>query len=532
MRIKKFLYLFALKSNKMQKLNVTKQTLLMLCLSFAIHQANAQSWNLAGNADATAASYLGTSNAVDLQFKTNNITRGTFNSLGLFTLNGNLTWSSRANGITFTNAGTGTINPMIRMFASGFINGDRMVLAHSASYPNWGLQYQDIGDKFRFLRDSVNVMAIDLANKRVGISTSTPLYPLHVSGDHVTSYVTSDFLDPDEAAMRVNVNSIFNYGVRGLYCKSSSGNGTSTAGYFESDFIAVDGHSNGAGGTAYGTSGVATGGTAAYGAYGKASGGSLNYGVYGTVSGSGTKYGVYCNGNFGGTGTNLYTSDKKLKKNIKPLNNVLDKLMQLKPAYYDFRVGEFGAMNLAEGKHFGFIAQEVKNVFPELVSNQSFPPQYNDKQEKIAEAIDYLGMNYTELIPVIIEGMQEQQQTIQQQNELIEKLSKRLDALEGNQSLTQPIAASNTKISGAELFQNIPNPAKRITKIQYTIPASVTNAYLICRNAQGAVVAQYDIQQKGKGQMNIDTNAFVKGQYFVSLICDNAIVKSIQMELL
>lgn len=510
----------------------SKQTFMMLCFTISIQLSHAQSWNLTGNADATATSYIGTSNAVDLQFKTNNTTRGTFNSLGLFTLTGNLTWSSRSNGITFSNAGLGTIYPMIRMFASGSINADRMVLSHSSSFPNWGLQYQDNGDKFRFLRDSVNVMSIDLSNKRVGITTSTPQYPLHVSGDHVTAYVTSDFLNINEAAMRVNVNSIFNYNVRGLYCKSTSGNGTSTAGYFESDFIAVDGHSNGAGGTAYGTSGVATGGTAAYGAYGNASGASLNYGVYGTVSGSGTKYGVYSNGNFGGTGSYLYTSDRKLKKNIKPLNNVLDKLMQLKPALYDFRIGEFGNMNLAEGKHFGFIAQELQTVFPELVSNQSFPSQYDEKQEKIADAIDYLGLNYTELIPVIIEGMQEQQQMILQQNELIEKLSKRLDDLEGNQPITQTLSGSSTKMIGAALSQNIPNPAKGITKIQYTIPASVANAYLICKNAQGAEVAHYAIQQKGNGQMSIDTYSYTDGQYFVSLVCDNVIVKTIQMEVL
>lgn len=519
----------------MKKINYTKKGLLLVGLLTAYYISPAQSWNLAGNSDATATSFVGTTNANGLEFRTNNITRGTFGVLGLFTLNTNLTWTSRTSGITFTNAGSGTINPMIRMFASGSTNGDRMVLAHSSSFPNWGLQYQDLGDKFRFLRDSVNVMSVDLSNKRVGITTSSPQYPLHVSGDHVTTYVTSDFLDPNEAAMRVNVNSIFNYGVRGLFCKSTSGNGTSTAGYFESDFIGVDGHSNGAGGTAYGTSGVATGGTAGYGAYGKASGASLNYGVYGTVTGSGTKYGVYSNGNFGGTGSYLYTSDKKLKKNIKPLQNVMDKIMQLKPAVYDFRVGEFGAMNLAEGKHFGFLAQEVQDVFPDLVSRQAFPPQYNEKQEKTADAIEYLGLNYTELIPVIIEGMQEQQKTITQQNELIQKLEKRLEALE-NGTVKAAIHPSENYLSAkgtqAELFQNIPNPATGSTAVPYYLPETTVNAYLLCKNAQGAVVTRYAINQKGKGQVMVDTKALSPGIYFLSLVCNNALVKTIQMEVM
>jgi len=420
------------------------------------------------------------------------------------------------------------------MFSSGTTNDERMVIAHSANYPTWGLQYQDLSDKFRFLSAGVNVMAVDLSNKRVGITTSSPQYPLHVSGNNVTAYVTSDFLDPDQAAMKVEVSSVFNYSVRGLHCKSSSGNSSSTAGYFESDFIGVDGHSNGNGGTAYGTSGVATGGTAAYGAYGSASGATFKYGVYGTVSGSGTKYGVYSNGNFGGTGTYLYSSDKKLKKNIKPITNVLDKLMQLRPAMYDFRVGEFGGMNLAEGKHFGFIAQEVKEVFPDLVATQVFPPQYDEKNRKVAEAIDYLGLNYTEFIPVIIEGMQEQQEIIKKQSELISQLEKRLQALEKN-NLVNIGSASNTDAvfqpRAADILSIAPNPVVGNATVAYFIPENINQAFLQLKNSTGETVSQSLITQKGKAKMSLNTSSLSAGTYFLTLFCNYTAIKTIQIEI-
>ncbi|MCL6534422.1 MAG: hypothetical protein K6U12_14245 [Armatimonadetes bacterium] len=71
----------------------------------------------------------------------------------------------------------------LRMFGSGTNNPDRMVIAHSPSFTNWGLQYQDIGDKFNFLAGGTPVMTVDLLNQRVGVGISNPAYLLDVAGD-------------------------------------------------------------------------------------------------------------------------------------------------------------------------------------------------------------------------------------------------------------------------------------------------------------------------------------------------------------
>lgn len=117
-------------------------------------------------------------------------------------------------------------------------------------------------------------------------------------------------------------------------------------------------------------------------------------------------------GNITGTGTNTYTSDRKLKKNIQPLSGALDIISRLQPASYQYRVGEFGSMYLSEGKHYGVIAQDLQQVLPELVLSQHYTPA--DEHEK---GFDYLSVNYNELIPILIKAVQEQQQKI----EMLEK---------------------------------------------------------------------------------------------------------------
>ncbi|BCW97173.1 MAG: hypothetical protein WHS44_04580 [Fimbriimonadales bacterium] len=71
----------------------------------------------------------------------------------------------------------------LNMFQSGTNNADRMVITHSPAFPNWGLQYQDVGDKFNFVAGSASIMTVDMSMGRVGIGTSTPAHALDVSGD-------------------------------------------------------------------------------------------------------------------------------------------------------------------------------------------------------------------------------------------------------------------------------------------------------------------------------------------------------------
>ncbi len=60
------------------------------------------------------------------------------------------------------------------------------------------------------------------------------------------------------------------------------------------------------------------------------------------------------------------TSDRRLKKDINPLVSTLEKVLKLRPVEYVWRP-EFDDIHRSEGKEIGLIAQEVEEVFPDMV---------------------------------------------------------------------------------------------------------------------------------------------------------------------
>ncbi len=122
-------------------------------------------------------------------------------------------------------------------------------------------------------------------------------------------------------------------------------------------------------------------------------------------------YNDVAKGEFDNTNGN-YTpvSDLRLKKNINPMNEMLSSIMQLKPKSYQMKDD-----NDPNSFSYGLIAQEVENVLPEIVATIKGDD---------GDGINNLRMlSYTELIPVLIKGMQEQQA-------IIENLKKRIENLE------------------------------------------------------------------------------------------------------
>ena len=105
------------------------------------------------------------------------------------------------------------------------------------------------------------------------------------------------------------------------------------------------------------------------------------------------------------------TSDGRYKDDVQDLPYGLESVMSLRPV-------AFGWTGRPEdGRHFGLIAQEVREVIPEVVSVP-------------AGERGTLGMNYSELVPVLITAVQEQQAEIESQAEQIAGLEARLEALE------------------------------------------------------------------------------------------------------
>lgn len=111
---------------------------------------------------------------------------------------------------------------------------------------------------------------------------------------------------------------------------------------------------------------------------------------------------VYSNN---GTLTSTNPSDKRLKDNILDLSYGLNEILKLRPVTYNWKNDA-----IKQGKQFGFIAQEVQEVMPDLV-----------KEFKTDEG-DRLGLNKEGIYTTLIKAIQEQQAQIKELQKEIEIL--------------------------------------------------------------------------------------------------------------
>ncbi len=105
---------------------------------------------------------------------------------------------------------------------------------------------------------------------------------------------------------------------------------------------------------------------------------------------------LYITGDLFVDGSIINPSDANLKKNITLLNiEISDKLMNLKPSLFEFKDDPSNHI------HYGFIAGELENEYPELV--QTKPDQKYLKIKSI---------NYLEIIPLLVHKIQQMQKEI------------------------------------------------------------------------------------------------------------------------
>lgn len=90
-------------------------------------------------------------------------------------------------------------------------------------------------------------------------------------------------------------------------------------------------------------------------------------------------------------------SDERLKNINSNIENALDKLLTLRAVNFSWKSDDTNKENL------GLIAQDVELVFPQVIDKTILP----SKEGEQADEIEYLGVRYTELIPVLVKAIQE-----------------------------------------------------------------------------------------------------------------------------
>jgi hypothetical protein len=346
-------------------------------------------WSVKGNLGTLAATnFIGTTDAVDLNFRTSNVNRMTISSTGniglgittptnIFTIgnvglekfnissiNGSMNFLDDQASITFPIAGP-IAKPMIHMFASGTTNSSRMVIAHSSAFPNYGLQYEDASDRFNFIGNGNPVLTADLANLRVGVGTYTPQALFEVVGEsRISGAVGKIFMKDQMTALPYTYQ---------LYVNNGDFNIQYGAGLPNFKL-------NGA--NCYIGTGFAS---------------------------SGTRLTVGTSGDGSNAIANAWTvfSDRRYKDNILQITNAIGMVQSLRGVTYNWKSSGL--------KDIGFIAQEVEEVVPTIV--------FTD------EKTGYKSIDYSRMAPILIEAVKEQQKMIDELKKKYLELEKELKEL-------------------------------------------------------------------------------------------------------
>lgn len=130
--------------------------------------------------------------------------------------------------------------------------------------------------------------------------------------------------------------------------------------------------------------------------------------------------------NTGGTGTGVdfaSASDRRLKKDIIQMENILDKIMLLKPCNYKWISNDTPS--------FGFIAQEVFEVFPKLYNEiPNSDGNIDEPSDKNTGDPLHYGLDYGRFTPYIVKALQEQNTIINLQKDEIKSLESKVDVLQ------------------------------------------------------------------------------------------------------
>jgi len=242
-----------------------------------------------------------------------------------------------------------------------------------------------------------NKMVLDADN--IGVGTTSPSYQFHID---------NDALNTNNAA---------------LYVRNPNSNASAVIAQFVGDSDAIQIKNIGVGDYAiYNTqqsNGIAL--------YDGAGGVEIHYNGS-TVLEADSTGGIKVTGQLSATGDVVaYSSDERLKENIKPIENAVDKIKQLKGVTFDWneKSEELGFEPSTKTNDVGVIAQDVEAVFPQLVHLAPFDIGSDEEGKATSKTgEDYKTVNYARLTAVLIEAVKEQQQQIDELKEIINGFTK------------------------------------------------------------------------------------------------------------
>jgi hypothetical protein len=218
----------------------------------------------------------------------------------------------------------------------------------------------------------------------------------------------------------------------------------------------------------------------------------------------------------------LTPSDKQFKENIKPIGDAMNIISKLNPQTYTFKKSdEFLGLSFPEGLRYGFIAQELETILPTLVKKSHNPEIKNKEGKIVSKSFDFKAVDYTALIPILVEGIKEQQTQIE---ELKNQLKNNSNGSKPNNNGTA------NDLSEAVLYQNAPNPFSENTTIKYHLANIGDAASIMVFDMNGKLLKTYELNtQNVDGDVQISSGTLMAGMYYYSLVVKGKEISTLKM---
>lgn len=199
-------------------------------------------------------------------------------------------------------------------------------------------------------------------------------------------------------------------------------------------------------------------------------------------------------------------SERVFNSNTEPSESDIDSTLMIREG-----VNDTEKYQPSSDEYFGFIAQEVEPIFPELVSTDENGDKF---------------ISYTEFIPLLVEAIKEQQTEI-------EALQTQIINLNQNSALKSASVNDTPDVDQLgienELFQNAPNPFSDNTTIKYFLGEDISSAKIYVYDMNGKQLRIYELNDRGGGEIRINGGELDAGMYMYALIADGNLIGSKQM---
>lgn len=369
-------------------------------------------WALSGNT-ATATSFLGTTNNIDLQFKRNNTLVGKLSnsniSFGLYALNP-ATTGSYNNALGYYSLGqntTGTYNNALGMYslrvnttgsgnnAIGYYSlGSNSTGNYNSAYGYQSLQYTTGSNNIGIGYNS----AVPTTSGSNQMSIGNSIYGLNINDGNASNDLIGIGVSAPTEALDVNGNAR----IRSVYTNNGAATDRVVVADTNGNIKTIDRSMIN---NIYTADGTITGNRIV-----TLNGGNIRFAKTGTaITGSLMEV----DGKIKTTAVNL-NSDARIKEKVANINQETSFLNNLRPVsyYWNTKGKEKGGDNSLQ---YGFIAQEVEKVAPNLVNT---------------DADGYKSVNYIQVIPVLVKSLQDHALELQKEKEKNNQQEQRIKALE------------------------------------------------------------------------------------------------------